>query len=69
VKVFEQAPAFSRIGAGIILSANATKVLRRRASADGAARPYRGDGSSRVKHQEKHRKSDLLLNSYCLLLR
>jgi 6-hydroxynicotinate 3-monooxygenase len=28
-KVFEQAPAFSRIGAGIILSANATKVLRR----------------------------------------
>jgi 2-polyprenyl-6-methoxyphenol hydroxylase-like FAD-dependent oxidoreductase len=29
VKVFEQAPAFSRIGAGIILSANATKVLRR----------------------------------------
>jgi 6-hydroxynicotinate 3-monooxygenase len=29
VKVYEQAPAFSRIGAGIILSANATKVLRR----------------------------------------
>jgi 6-hydroxynicotinate 3-monooxygenase len=29
IKVFEQAPAFSRIGAGIILSANATKVLRR----------------------------------------
>jgi 6-hydroxynicotinate 3-monooxygenase len=29
VKVFEQAPTFSRIGAGIILSANATKVLRR----------------------------------------
>jgi len=29
VRVFEQAPAFSRIGAGIILSANATKVLRR----------------------------------------
>ncbi len=29
VKVFEQAPAFSRIGAGIILSANAMKVLRR----------------------------------------
>ena len=29
VKVYEQAPAFSRIGAGIILSANVTKVLRR----------------------------------------
>jgi len=29
VKVYEQAPAFSRIGAGIILSANAMKVLRR----------------------------------------
>src|SRR5579862_1502996 len=29
VRVFEQAPAFSRIGAGIILSANVTKVLRR----------------------------------------
>src|SRR5271155_2922014 len=29
VKVYEQAPTFSRIGAGIILSANATKVLRR----------------------------------------
>jgi 6-hydroxynicotinate 3-monooxygenase len=29
VIVYEQAPAFSRIGAGIILSANATKVLRR----------------------------------------
>jgi 6-hydroxynicotinate 3-monooxygenase len=29
VRVYEQAPAFSRIGAGIILSANATKVLRR----------------------------------------
>src|ERR1043166_8853931 len=29
VGVYEQAPAFSRIGAGIILSANATKVLRR----------------------------------------
>jgi len=29
VRVFEQAPAFSRIGAGIILSANSTKVLRR----------------------------------------
>ena len=29
VKVYEQAPAFSRIGAGIILSANATKVFRR----------------------------------------
>ena len=29
VNVFEQAPEFSRIGAGIILSANATKVLRR----------------------------------------
>src|SRR5215475_8961787 len=27
--VYEQAPTFSRIGAGIILSANATKVLRR----------------------------------------
>ena len=29
VKVYEQAPAFSRIGAGIILCANVTKVLRR----------------------------------------
>jgi len=29
VIVYEQAPSFSRIGAGIILSANATKVLRR----------------------------------------
>src|SRR5271155_3118983 len=29
VKVYEQAPTFSRIGAGIILSANVTKVLRR----------------------------------------
>ena len=29
VKVYEQAPAFSRIGAGIILSANVCKVLRR----------------------------------------
>lgn len=29
VTIFEQAPAFSRIGAGIILSANVTKVLRR----------------------------------------
>jgi 6-hydroxynicotinate 3-monooxygenase len=29
VTIYEQAPAFSRIGAGIILSANATKVLRR----------------------------------------
>src|SRR6202167_2691652 len=29
VQVYEQAPAFSRIGAGIILSANVTKVLRR----------------------------------------
>lgn len=29
VHVYEQAPAFSRIGAGIILSANAMKVLRR----------------------------------------
>ena len=29
VQVFEQAPAFSRIGAGIILSANVTKILRR----------------------------------------
>jgi 6-hydroxynicotinate 3-monooxygenase len=28
-KVYEQAPAFSRIGAGIILSANVVKVLRR----------------------------------------
>src|SRR5580704_6312659 len=29
VQVYEQAPTFSRIGAGIILSANVTKVLRR----------------------------------------
>jgi 6-hydroxynicotinate 3-monooxygenase len=29
ITVYEQAPAFSRIGAGIILSANAMKVLRR----------------------------------------
>jgi len=29
VTIYEQAPAFSRIGAGIILSPNATKVLRR----------------------------------------
>jgi len=29
VLVYEQAPAFSRIGAGIILSANVSKVLRR----------------------------------------
>jgi 6-hydroxynicotinate 3-monooxygenase len=35
VDVYEQAPAFSRIGAGIILSANATKVLRRLGLEDG----------------------------------
>jgi 6-hydroxynicotinate 3-monooxygenase len=29
VRIYEQAPTFSRIGAGIILSANAMKVLRR----------------------------------------
>src|SRR5438105_14575120 len=29
VTIYEQAPTFSRIGAGIILSANAMKVLRR----------------------------------------
>jgi 6-hydroxynicotinate 3-monooxygenase len=29
VRIYEQAPAFSRIGAGIILSPNVTKVLRR----------------------------------------
>jgi 6-hydroxynicotinate 3-monooxygenase len=29
VTVYEQAPAFSRIGAGIILSANAMKACRR----------------------------------------
>jgi 6-hydroxynicotinate 3-monooxygenase len=29
VTIYEQSPTFSRIGAGIILSANATKVLRR----------------------------------------
>jgi 6-hydroxynicotinate 3-monooxygenase len=35
VKVYEQAPAFSRIGAGIILSANVTKVLRHLGLEDG----------------------------------
>ena len=35
VKVYEQAPAFSRIGAGIILSANVTKVLRQLGLEDG----------------------------------
>src|SRR6201996_6732218 len=35
VKVYEQAPAFSRIGAGIILSANVCKVLRRLGLEDG----------------------------------
>jgi len=35
VKVYEQAPTFSRIGAGIILSANVTKVLRRLGLEDG----------------------------------
>jgi 6-hydroxynicotinate 3-monooxygenase len=35
VKVYEQAPTFSRIGAGIILTANATKVLRRLGIEDG----------------------------------
>jgi len=35
VKVYEQAPAFSRIGAGIILSANVCKVLRRLDLEDG----------------------------------
>ncbi len=34
-KVYEQAPTFSRIGAGIILSANVTKVLRRLGLEDG----------------------------------
>jgi 6-hydroxynicotinate 3-monooxygenase len=34
-KVYEQAPAFSRIGAGIILSGNVTKVLRRLGLEDG----------------------------------
>jgi 6-hydroxynicotinate 3-monooxygenase len=29
VKIYEQAPSFSRIGAGIVLSPNCTKVLRR----------------------------------------
>ena len=29
VKIYEQAPTFSRIGAGIILSANAMKAFRR----------------------------------------
>ena len=38
VKVYEQAPAFSRIGAGIILSANVTKVLRRLGLEDGLHR-------------------------------
>jgi 6-hydroxynicotinate 3-monooxygenase len=44
VKVYEQAPVFSRIGAGIILSANVTKVLRRlgleRALIDVGIKPY-----------------------------
>ena len=35
VKVYDQAPAFSRIGAGIILSANVCKVLRRLGLEDG----------------------------------
>ena len=35
VKIYEQAPAFSRIGAGIILSANVCKVLRRLGLEDG----------------------------------
>jgi 6-hydroxynicotinate 3-monooxygenase len=35
VNVYEQAPAFSRIGAGIILSANVAKVLRRLGLEDG----------------------------------
>ena len=35
VTVYEQAPAFSRIGAGIILSANVSKVLRRLGLEDG----------------------------------
>jgi len=35
VAVYEQAPAFSRIGAGIILSANVSKVLRRLGLEDG----------------------------------
>jgi 6-hydroxynicotinate 3-monooxygenase len=38
VTIYEQAPAFSRIGAGIILSANATKVLRRLGVVDELAR-------------------------------
>ena len=38
VTVYEQAPTFSRIGAGIILSANATKVLRRLGVKDELAR-------------------------------
>ena len=35
VTVYDQAPAFSRIGAGIILSANVSKVLRRLGLEDG----------------------------------
>ena len=38
VTVYEQAPTFSRIGAGIILSANAMKVLRRLGVEDELAR-------------------------------
>src|SRR6202008_2605568 len=38
VTIYEQAPAFSRIGAGIILSANATKVLRRLGGEDELSR-------------------------------
>src|ERR1051326_5223308 len=38
VTVYEQAPTFSRIGAGIILSANATKVLRHLGVKDELAR-------------------------------
>src|SRR5262249_61723635 len=38
VTIYEQAPAFSRIGAGIILTANATKVLRRLGVEDELAR-------------------------------
>ena len=45
VTIYEQAPTFSRIGAGIILSANAMKVLRRLGVEDELIRTRRGSSA------------------------
>src|SRR5580692_3979539 len=46
VTVYEQAPSFSRIGAGIILSANVIKAFRRTLSEHSPRRSARRSGTS-----------------------